>query len=99
MSELIRLERAHVVEDGDAGPAPAEVPAVVFVDFAEGDGSHSSSLEAEGEPTDAGEEVKNPHDSPLRRWERLTSDREGSGVDLDVQPADRNDVQLAVASL
>ena len=52
-TDIGAAELADVSVDGDAGPVPAQDPTAVGVDLAEGDGSHSSSLEPEGEAADS----------------------------------------------
>jgi hypothetical protein len=55
------LKSSDVVMAGDAWPVLGEDSSAEWVDFAEGDGSHPSSLEAEAESADAAEEVEDTH--------------------------------------
>ncbi len=52
---------SDVVVTRDAGPVLSEDCPAVGIDFAEGDGSHSGSLEPEGEAADAAEEIEDTH--------------------------------------
>jgi hypothetical protein len=52
------IKRADVIEAGDIGPVLAENGLAELVTFAEGDCSHSSSLESEAKSANAGEQIQ-----------------------------------------
>jgi len=64
--EAIGSENCDIVVAGDAGPVLGEDAAAVGIDLAEGDGSHSGSLEPEAEPADPAEEIEDIHQAAMR---------------------------------
>jgi len=60
-SKLSCCELSDVGVAGNIGPMFGEYCSAVGLDFAEGNGSHSGSLESEREAADAAEEVEDTH--------------------------------------
>ena len=56
-----KFARCDVIMAGDIWPVLGEDASAVGIDFAESDGSHSGSFEAETESADAGKEVEDIH--------------------------------------
>ena len=65
--DIRSTEFSDIAVDWHAWPMPCEHGLAVWVDFAEGDCSHSGSFESEGEAADSGKEVKHPHFGDGRR--------------------------------
>jgi hypothetical protein len=63
-TQSVCVNRVDVIEAGDAWPVLSQDSSAVLVTLAEGDGSHSCSLESETEAADAAEEIKDIH-SPI----------------------------------
>lgn len=66
-TQSVCVNGVNVSETGDVGPVLTQDGSAVFVALAEGDGSHSGSLEPETESANPAEEIKDIHHSTHRR--------------------------------
>jgi hypothetical protein len=77
-ADVFGAQVTHILEAGHVRPMLPKHCSAVGVDFAEGDGTHSGSLEPEGETADSAEEIEDIHPSldmslvlPLIRYQRV----------------------------
>jgi hypothetical protein len=61
---LFGAKLSHVSENRDIWPVLSQDGLAIGINFAEGDGSHSGSFEAERKSADAGKEVEDIHICP-----------------------------------